>query len=104
MFHFGGRVSFGMDVGYFLEFERAFKGYRVVPSASEVETVAGIGECAGDVLYLVVLLQDFLDFFRYAGHFGKDFVVFLRVGCSADFSECESQHDQNGDLSGECFG
>jgi hypothetical protein len=42
--HLAGGVAFGVDVGDFLELERAFEGDGVVDAAAEEEEVAGGGE------------------------------------------------------------
>lgn len=60
MFHLGGRVSFGMDVGDFLELQGAFEGDWIVPSTTEVEEVAGVCEHLRKLLDLVVLEEDLL--------------------------------------------
>ena len=50
--HLAGGVAFGVDVGNFLELERAFEGDGVVDAAAEEEEVAGVGVDAGEGLAL----------------------------------------------------
>jgi len=45
--HLAGGVAFGVDVGDFLELERAFEGDGVVDAAAEEEEVAAGGEGLG---------------------------------------------------------
>ena len=52
--HLAGGVAFGVDVGNFLELERAFEGDGVVDAAAEEEEVAGVGELFGEGLATVV--------------------------------------------------
>ena len=47
----------GVDIGDFLELERALEGYRVVVASSEIEEVARVGEGLRQVAYLVVVLE-----------------------------------------------
>ncbi len=50
--HFAGRVALGVDVGDFLELERAFEGDGEMDAAAEVEEVARVGEAGGELLAL----------------------------------------------------
>src|ERR1039458_7644440 len=50
--HLAGGVAFGVDVGNFLELERAFERDGVVDAAAEEEEVAGVGVEAGEGLAL----------------------------------------------------
>ena len=52
MLHFAGRVAFGVDVGNFLELERAFEGDGEMDAAAEVEKVARVGEALAQLLAL----------------------------------------------------
>src|SRR5262249_58597798 len=45
-------IAFGVDVGYFLELERAFQRERKAGASTEIEDVAALGEIARDVLDL----------------------------------------------------
>ena len=49
---FAGRVGFGVDVGDFLELQRAFESDRVVVAAAEEQRVVLVGEAAGPALDL----------------------------------------------------
>ena len=50
--HFAGGVAFGVNVGDFLELERAFEGDGEMDAAAEVEEVARVGEAGGELLAL----------------------------------------------------
>ena len=63
--HLACRVAFGVDVGNFLELERAFQSNGVVDAAAEEEEVAGVGVLAGEGLALGVDGAE--DFFDLAG-------------------------------------
>ena len=39
MLHLSGRITFGMDVGYFLELQRSFQGDREIIPSSEVKEI-----------------------------------------------------------------
>ena len=47
--HLAGGIALGMDVGDFLELERALERDRIVDAAPEVEEVAALVEAPGDV-------------------------------------------------------
>ena len=61
VFHFRGRVSLGMDIGYFLQLEGALHCDRVVYAPTEVETVVGGVVFGGDGLDLLFAAEDLLD-------------------------------------------
>ena len=52
MLHLAGGVALGVDVGDFLELERAFEGDGEVNAASEIEEIAGGGKLLGQLLAL----------------------------------------------------
>ena len=52
------RIAFGVDVGNFLELERAFQRDRIIDAAAEIEHVARMGDLAGDVGDVLLVLQD----------------------------------------------
>ena len=104
VFHFGGGVAFGVDVGDFFEFEGAFEGGGVVVAAPEVDEVAGVGEGFGKVGNGGGLLQDLGDVvgdvLEFAHEGGEAF-----VGDGAFFmGEGEGEHGEDGDLPCEGFG
>ena len=55
VFHFGGRITLGMDIRDLFEFEGAFHGYREIIAATEIDEVLGIGKSLGKVRYALVL-------------------------------------------------
>ena len=58
---FAGRVGFGVDVGDFLELQRAFQGDRVMPAAAEEQRVLLVGEALGPGLDLGFELEHLVD-------------------------------------------
>ena len=46
--HFAGGIAFGVDVGNFLQLQRAFESDRVVNAAAEVEEIGVAEELAGE--------------------------------------------------------
>ena len=50
VFEFACRVRFGVDVGQFFQFERAFGGDGVVFAAAEVEAAVALFECFGGLV------------------------------------------------------
>ena len=57
MLQLSGRIGLGMNVGNFLEFERAFHRYGVVNPAAEKQCVLFIGEATRQRLDPVVVLK-----------------------------------------------
>ena len=55
--HLGCGIAFGMDVGYFLEFQCPLEGDGIVVSASEVEEVPRVSEGLCELGYLGVMLE-----------------------------------------------
>jgi len=50
---FAGGIAFGVDVGNFLQLQRAFKRDRVVIAAAEEQPVFALAELLGDVANLM---------------------------------------------------
>ena len=48
--HFAGRITLGVNVGDFLELERAFKRDGEMDAAAEIEEIADVGEVARKLL------------------------------------------------------
>ena len=61
VFHLGGGITLGVDVGDFLKFQSSFECGGVVVAATEIEEVAGIGEYVGELLDAGSELEHFLD-------------------------------------------
>jgi len=49
--HLARGIAFGVDVGYFLEFERAFESYRVMDAPAQIK----------EVVIFRIVLRDLLD-------------------------------------------
>ena len=71
MLHFAGRIAFGMDVGNFLKFERAFKGDVEMDAATEIEEVARVYEMRSKLLALLGACLE--NFFNFGGDSGELF-------------------------------
>ena len=58
MLHFTGRITFGVDVGDFLELQRAFQCNREHGPATQIENVAGLGDLGRDFLDIGIVVED----------------------------------------------
>ncbi len=59
MLHLAGGISFGVDIGHFLELQRPFHGDGIAGAAPQVQNVAGFDHGLGDLLKAVVMIEDF---------------------------------------------
>ena len=103
--HLACRVAFGVDVGNFLELERAFERNGVVDAAAEEEEVAGVGVEAGEGLALGVDGAE--DVFDLAGEEVEGFEkveAFLVGDGTADLGEVEGEEEERDELGGEGLG
>ena len=64
VFHFGGRVAFGVDVADFLELESAFQGRGEIELPAQVEEVVARGILGRDAAGFVVGVERFFDVSR----------------------------------------
>ena len=55
--HFGGRISFGMNVADFLQLQRPFQSGREIVLTPQVEEVVELAVLAGDLTHVIVGLQ-----------------------------------------------
>ena len=102
--HFGSRVPFGVDVGYFLEFESAFQGHGELVSPSQVKEIAGIAEFGSDIPNMSLGLENFLDQRGDAFEFHQ---IVLQLGSGNGtfaVSGPQGHLGQYGNLGGEGFG
>ena len=74
---FAGRIAFRVNVGNFLELQRAFHGDGIVDAAPEVEHVLGMGNFPRHAGNVLLLLQDFR---HVAGRFNQGAHEFLLQG------------------------
>src|SRR3546814_18046282 len=63
MLHVGGRITFGMDGGDLLQFQRACKGNRESVSASQKQKAMSVFVFCSDGADLLISLQGFFYFF-----------------------------------------
>ena len=105
--HLAGGVAFGVDVGDFLELERAFEGDGEVDAAAEEEEVAGVWRswlascshwassgCAGP-------LRSWRGCGSARRSSATDCAVSMRA---ADLAELEGEQEERGELGGEGLG
>ena len=64
MLHLAGGVTFGMNIGDFLELEGSFKGDRIKIAAPHIEKITGPGKLARQFFDIAIELEGFLDFTR----------------------------------------
>ena len=62
--HFAGGIAFGVDVGNFLELERAFESDGVVDAAAEIEEIGVAEKLPRELFEFRVALQDGFDLVR----------------------------------------
>ena len=55
--HLGCRIALGVNIGYLLEFQGSFQGYRIIVSASHIDEIVGISEHCSYPGYLLVMLE-----------------------------------------------
>jgi hypothetical protein len=90
--HFAGGVAFGVDVGDFLELERAFESDGEVDAAAEVEEVARGGEAGGELLALGGTgAQDFFDLAGDAAELLDQLDGLGGVDAAAELAELERE-------------
>ena len=97
VFHFGGGVAFGVDVGNFLEFEGAFEGDGEHELATKEEAIFVMGVFFGNRLDLLVLFEDLA---HLIGEGFEGFNDFSAVGEAevAEAAEVEGDHCAEHDL------
>jgi hypothetical protein len=102
--HLAGGVAFGVDVGDFLELERAFEGDGEVDAAAEVEEVAGGGEAGGELLALGGAgAQNLFDLGGDAAEL-LDEATDWAGRAAAELAQLEREQEERGELGGEGLG
>ena len=79
VFHLGGGIALGVDIGYFLQLQGPFQCYGIAESSAQVEEVVGIGECPCQVGHVVVRLEHFADLVGNLAQPFDHFQVFVAV-------------------------
>ena len=64
MLHFAGGIALRMNIGNFLQLQRAFEGDREMDAASEVEKIGRLEKLAGQIFIDPVIGQNRLQFAR----------------------------------------
>ena len=65
MLHLAGRIAFGVDVGNFLQLQRAFESDGIVNASAEIEEIRVAEKLASELLDGGIPLQDCADFMRH---------------------------------------
>ena len=105
MLEFAGRIRFGVDVGDFLELERAFQRDRVVQAAAEEQRVLLARECVGPGDDLRLERQHAPA--RATGRWRSVFrcaASCFGVEAAAQLGQRQRQQEQRGQLRGERLG
>ena len=100
--HLAGGVALGMNVGDFLELERAFERNGEVNSTPEVEEVAGVGKVFCQLFALCgARAQDFFDLARNAAKLLDEGDRLRSIEMTAKLAKLEREDKQRGELGGE---
>src|SRR3546814_14150869 len=95
MLHFGGRITFGMDVGDLLQFQRAFKGNRESVSAAQKQKAMSVFVFCSDGADLLISLQGFFYFFGDTIQLMEKFLKPLAANGTPFYSRFQSDHGTN---------
>ena len=104
VFHLGGRVAFGVDIGDFLEFQGTFQGYRIVESAAQVQEIVRVGEGLCEVGDFRVVLENFRNLVRDVLQGADQFGAALLSDGAELFGETQGEKEEGGHLGGEGLG
>src|SRR4026209_2542675 len=77
-------ITFGMDVGNFLELERALKRDGIGRASAEIKHVLGLGEIARQTLYLGLQPKRLRHVSRHLDHSANEITLVLRRQDAAD--------------------
>ncbi len=102
--HFPGRITFGVDIGDLLQFQRALQGDRVLVAPPEVEKVVNMHQAVRDLLDLGIQLQALLDLAGQADQRIEHGATGLLVEIAAQASEVESKKVEGHQLRGKRLG
>ena len=104
MFQFTSGIGFCVDVGNFLEFERAFQGNRVVQATPQEQGVLFFGKVIGPGHDLRLQRQHALQGHRKVAH-GREVGGLFFIGQPPlGLGQCQRQQVQPGQLGGEGLG
>ncbi len=103
VFHFGGGVALGVDVGDFLELEGAFEGDGEGVTAAEEEEVVGPGIFEGDFFQRVALGEDGFELFGQGFEGAHDFEG-AAGGEHAHAAEVDAKEGEDGECGDEGLG
>ena len=77
--HFAGRIAFGVDVGNFLQLQRAFERDGVVDAAAEIEKIGVAEKLPRELFDFRVALEDVFDLVRNARDFLHQILAMRRA-------------------------
>ena len=101
--HLARGIGLGVEVGYFLELERALERRRVGYAAADEEESARVGEVARERLYFLFAVEH-RGLFAGNVHERRDEALFrVRVKLSAQLCEVKSEQCKYRYLRGECL-
>ena len=102
--HLAGRIAFGVDVGDFLELQRAFERDRIVDAAAEVQEVGAVVELRRDLLDLLRGLQRVFEDLRQLHQRVDVLAALRRRQRAAHFGELQREEVERDQLRGERLG
>src|SRR5690606_9952749 len=101
MLQFAGRITFRMDIGDFLELQRAFHGQRIIGVTPEVQDVMHLRELACDALNLIAELQGLCRKTRRLGKFVDETLFLLTRDVPPFGGSTQAKGGKYGKLAGE---
>ena len=101
--HLARGIALGVNVGDFLEFQRAFQGNGVLELASDEKEMIRVAILFRQLANFPCLLQDFTDLLRHLFQRPDDVMAFF-VGKIAAAPDEQRHEGEDGELRGEGFG
>jgi hypothetical protein len=93
-----------VDVGNFLEFERAFEGDGVVDAATEEEEVLYADVGFSEIFTFFVAGEESFELAGEQSEFADQFLGACRIENAANFAKMQREEIEGGELAGEGFG
>src|SRR5713226_6688713 len=98
MLHLSGRIAFGVDVRNFLELEGALQRDRIVNPPAEIEKVGIAEKLPGQLLDLLVALQNALHLLRELGGLMRQRLRAVWLDGGAGLRQVERRQVERGEL------
>ena len=96
--HLSGRITLGMDIRYFLQFQCAFQSHGIGEATTEIKEVMRVSKGTCEVTNLVVGLQHLADDIGNVVQFANHLQIFLTVDGALGLTHSQCNHGEHGDL------